>query len=233
MSRQAHQSALDLIVKKPSRRTIGEGLLKQINQTSYPHASLANLTVEYAKCAGIEDPVELNKIASELRPTEFQMGWLDFIRCIAISREGSVVKVVVKRLKLDPTIQAVNDHRDQHEFLAQSKLVLPTSVETVVDPTTIVKTLLDLFFTSQVRGRVHTYDISRAKWFKREKRIRPKGNSLKDLDVENIDTPCTLEEIHDLLAVSLKKNDFHLIMTQNTIFLTDQFCRIWCTVKEK
>lgn len=233
MSRQAHDSALEFISTRPGRRSKGESLLKQIQSTSYPHACLANLTLEYAKRAGLDSPAELFRIAEELRPIEHQMGWLDFIRCIDIKREAGAVEFIVKRLHIDPSMQVIRDLRVNHEFLAQAKLVLPSKDQPVTKPESLATMILSLFHTAQVRGKVNINEITQIKWFKREKKLRASGKRLKDLDTDVVDTECTLDEVREMLCESLKKEEFRLIITQNTIFLMDQDCRIWSAKPSK
>lgn len=233
MSRHAHDSALEFISTRPGRRSKGESLLKQIQSTSYPHACLANLTLEYAKRAGMDSHADLSRIAEELRPIEHQMGWLDFIRCIDIKRDAESVEFVVKRLQIDPSMQAIRDLRANHEFLAQAKLTLPNKDQSVTKPESLAIMILSLFHSAQVKGRVNIHEITQFVWFKREKKLKASGKRLKDLDTDIVDTECSLDEVREMLCESLKKDRFRIIITQNTIFLMDQNCRIWNAKPDK
>lgn len=233
MSRQATHSALEFITTRPGRRSKGESLLKQIQFTSYPHACLANLTLEFARRAGMDSTADLSRIAEEIRPLEYGMGFLDFIRCIDIKREHDAVEFIVRRLIVDPAMQTILDHRTNHEFLAQAQLVLPSKDQLVTRPEGLVTMILTLFHSVQVKGKVNTNEITKAKWFRREKKLKLNGKRLKDIDSDVVDTEQTLDEIREMLAESLRKPQFRLIITQNTIFLMDQNCRIWMTQNPK
>jgi hypothetical protein len=198
--------------------------------SSYPHATLANLTLELSRMGGVEKG-ELERVSEELRDMERSFDMMDFIRCVEIKRNQERVTVVVKRLKITPSMQTIKDTQLHHEPLTSSNIDVGEGL-VLADTEAMAKTLLDAFHRTQVKQPAVGRAIEQSLWVQRRKdpdssAVSPEGACNKFIDLK-ID----FSQAGTLIKASLDKDKFHLILTQDTILLLDQETRLWLVEAE-
>jgi hypothetical protein len=227
MNRQKGESPLDLIRNRPSRKGRAESLLRFLTNTSYPHAVLANLTVGISEQVGITDSEELSRVAGELRDAERGYELFDFIRCIELKRQDGSIKVVIKRLKLDPAMKEVRDTVRHHELMAQTSIELPDPGATLNNPKGLARDLMQLFSRVLTRGRLNENAFNQSTWMCRSRLLGATGTQLDSLVRKPSDVLITVDKAIDMLVQSFNSDAFHVILTQDTVLLLDQQKRLW------
>lgn len=221
------ESPLELITSRPQRRCRTESILRLLMSTSYPHATLANLTIDISRRGGMTEEAELERVATELREIERGFELFDFIRCLEIKRSGMSMKVIVKRLKIDAKMKEIKDTVHQHEFLASSNISLETPEVELENVEELAAKVLEMYFCSQMRNKTMGTDIATTTWICRSKTVTAEGTKLDSLATKPVDEQISYQDAVAIIVESLKKNRFHVIVTQNTILLLDQAKRIW------
>ncbi|WDS62180.1 hypothetical protein [Pseudomonas phage D6] len=205
------------MTSRPNRKNRPETLLRLLMSTSYPHSTLADLMFAFSRHSGPTDQEELETIADEMTAVERQFGMTDFIRTVEILRNKDQVTIVLRALDFDPSVREVIDNNATHVELARVAFHL-TSAEAMLNNIDSLAEQLVLMFRKAQQDNVRTD----RKW-KLRQRPTPKGNA----KLGNTEVPAVEESIDHrtavaLLATSLAKTRFHVVLTHNTILLFDQ-----------
>lgn len=219
-------SVFEQMTSQPNRRCRPETLLRLLMSTSYPQSTLSDLTLAIAVHGGQTDKAELELDAAAMREVERSYSLFDFIRCIEIKRVDGELKVITKCLDIDPTMRGIVDSAETHVQMAASTVNLINGDSPLEDADGLAIRLLELFYRSQVKSKRPNDTIERTTWRYRNKvqdRSKPNGKR------ENVDSDLSVKEAIDKLSSSLRKKNFHVILTQNAILLLDQKARIYGT----
>lgn len=206
------------LTSKADRKCRPEVLLRLLESTSYPQATLTDLTFLLAKHGGILEEEILESLAETMQEVERSFTMFDFVRSIEIKRIARDVSITIKCLDIDPTARSLNDSAETHQVMAVSNLILPASDVTLLDTEAVAKALLDIFYKSQVSFRHRTQSIQRTRWKHRTKASQTR----KSVDT-NIDYDIALK----YLITSLSKKSFNIVLTQANILLQDQRSRLF------
>ncbi len=216
---------LSIIVDRPNRRSRSETILRDLMNTSYPHALLGNLTIRLAQMAEYSDD-ELRHTAEVFRSAEADLSLIDFVRCVEIRRNNDVIDIVVKSLKLDLKMTQITDDRKQHEYLAKGTVELPDAGFVLPDTKGFATELLRAFYNIQVRYRQTGPGLEKSQWVCRSKSGTvvngTSGFTYNDAGVG-------LDEAIGIVEASLALPKFQVLLTHNTILLQDQLKRLWGT----
>lgn len=226
-------SPLELIEERPGRRSRAESILRLLLSTSYPHASFSNLVIALVKGYGLTEREELEHLAADLREQERDLNLFDFIRCLELQREASQLTIVAKRLLMDEPIRVVRDTVKHHEPFLNACLELePDSVLLTAED--LARDLVGAFYKTQVVGPEKNRDLHTTMWMHRHKERTgdPEHPSERGGSLVYHDRMVSFEDTVAILAKSLSKTEFHVILTQNTILLLDQSSRLWFVPSE-
>lgn len=214
---------LEQMTGQPGRKCRPETLLRLLISTSYPQSVLSDLTFDFTRHSGVNDEEQLELLAGYMREVEKSFDMFDFIRCIEIRRDNNEIKIVIKRLDFDPTIRVLNDSVDTHEQMAASSVSIEPN-EQLEDVDQLAVRLLEIFYRSQVKAKRNNNDISATAW-----KCRTRENDRKKSKDEQtvVDSTHDFQSTVDIIATSLNKRRFHLVLTQNAFLLLDQRRRIW------
>ncbi|AEH03655.1 hypothetical protein AVT69_gp230 [Pseudomonas phage PhiPA3] len=217
-------SVYEQMTNQPDRKCRSETLLRLLISTSYPHATLADLTFAFSNHSGQKDLDELEKIAIQMKDVERSFDMFDFIRCIELKRQGEQIQIQVKRLDFDPTMRTLEDSSDTHEAMATSSVHLTDERVNLADVDVLATRLLEIFYRSQVKVKKKGNEIATTVWKSRTKHIDRRNPKAETKVVEaELDFQAAIE----MISTSLRKRRFHILLTQNTILLLDQKSRIW------
>lgn len=231
MQRHRNEQSLEVITQRPLRKSRSEVLLRMLVASSYPHAILANLTLELGRMGGY-DRSELERVSDDLRNMERSFELTDFIRCVEIKRNQNRVHVIVKRLKLTPKMQTVKDTQLHHEALVSSSIELDANAAGFADADVLAATLLESFYRTQIKQQASLHAIADTFWMRRDRVAVPEEEQVDGVTSVLNDTRIDFLQAVSAVAVSLTKDKFHVIMTQNTILLLDQEKRLWGVDRE-
>lgn len=232
MQRHRKEQSLEVITLRPLRKSRSEVLLRMLVASSYPHATLANLTLELGRMGGY-DRSELERVADDLRNMERSFELTDFIRCVEIKRNQNRIHVIVKRLKLTPKMQSVKDTQLHHEALVSSCVELDAGDPGFLDVDALATTLLEAFYRTQIKQQSNLHLIADTFWMCRDRVAVPEADQVDGATTALSDTRIDFLQAIRVMAASLTKDKFHLIMTQNTILLLDQEKRLWGVDREQ
>lgn len=205
------------MTSRPNRRNRPETLLRLLMSTSYPQSTLAELMLAFSRHSGPTDQEELDTIADEMTAVERQFTMTDFIRTVEILRNKDQVTIVVRALDFDPSIREVIDNNSTHVELARVAFHLESADAQLNNLDGLAEQLILMFRKAQ-------QDNIRAdrKWRLRQ-RPTPKGNAkLGNAEVPAVEEFVDHRTVVALLATSLAKQRFHIVLTHNMILLFDQ-----------
>lgn len=207
-----------------NRRCRPETLLRLLMSTSYPQSTLSDLTLELAVQGGQTNQDDLEQDAQAMREVEKSYTLFDFVRCVEIKRVNGVVKVITKCLDIDPTMKTVNDNVETHVQMAASTIELINGESSFIDPDSVAVKLLELFYRSQIKSKRHGDTLEKTTW-----RYRSKSHDRSKVPQkrESVDTDIDVTNAIQKLSNSLRKKNFHVVLTQNTILLIDQKARLY------
>lgn len=231
MQRHRKEHSFEVITQRPLRKSRSETILRMLVASSYPHATLANLTLELGRMGGY-DREELERVSDDLRNMERSFELTDFIRCVEIKRNQNRIQVVVKRLKLTPQMQTIKDTQLHHEALVSSSIELDGTTLGLSDPDALATTLLELFYRTQVKQQANLNLIAETFWMRRDRVALPEAEQVDGEVTALRDTRIEFLQAVSTVSTSLVKDKFHVIMTQNTILLLDQEKRLWGVDRE-
>ena len=202
---------------RPNRKNRPETLLRLLMSTSYPHSTLADLMFAFSKHSGPEDFEELENIAEQMTNVERQFGMTDFIRSVEIMRNKDQVTLVLRALDFDPSAREIVDNNQTHTELARISFQLEESETQLSRIDDLAAQLIGMF------RKVHDDNPKAVRKWRLRQRPTPKGNA----KLGNSDVPAVEEDIDNntaqaLIATSLNKTRFHIVLTHNTILLFDQ-----------
>lgn len=231
MQRHRKEHSFEVITQRPLRKSRSETILRMLVASSYPHATLANLTLELGRMGGY-DREELERVSDDLRNMERSFELTDFIRCVEIKRNQNRIQVVVKRLKLTPQMQTIKDTQLHHEALVSSSVELEDTTLGLSDPDALAVNLLELFYRTQVKQQANLNLIAETFWMRRDRVAVPEAEQVNGEVTKLSDTRIEFRQAVATVSTSLTKDKFHVIMTQNTILLLDQEKRLWGVDRE-
>lgn len=231
MQRHRKEQSLEVITQRPLRKSRSEVLLRMLMASSYPHATLANLTLELGRMGGY-DRAELERVSDDLRNMERSFELTDFIRCVELKRNQNRIHVIVKRLKLTPKMQSVKDTQQHHEALVSSSIELDANDPGFLDADGLAASLLESFYRTQVKQQSNLHLIADTFWMCRDRVAVPEEEQVEGVASVLNDTRIDFLHAVRTMATSLTKDKFHVIMTQNTILLLDQEKRLWGVDRE-
>lgn len=202
---------------RPNRKNRPETLLRLLMSTSYPHSSLADLMFAFSKHSGPEDLEELESIADQMTNVERQFAMTDFIRSIEILRNKEQVTLVLRALDFDPSVREIVDNNQTHVELARVAFHLADTEAQLSDVDALADLLIQMFRKAQNENPKQTRS-----WRLRQ-RPTPKGNAkLGNSDIPAVEETVDGDTARALLATSLCKTRFHIVLTHNTVLLFDQ-----------
>lgn len=202
---------------RSNRKNRPETLLRLLMSTSYPHSSLAELMFAFSKHSGPEDEEELEAIAEQMTNVERQFGMTDFIRSIEIMRNKDQVTLVLRALDFDPSVREIVDSNQTHTELARIAFHLEDGESQLQRVDELAGMLVQMFR----RAQNDNLKVDRS-WRLRQ-RPTPKGNAkLGNSDVPAVEEQIDSEMVQALIATSLNKSRFHIVLTHNTVLLFDQ-----------
>lgn len=208
---------LTRMTTRTRRKNRPETLLRLLMSTSYPHSTLADLMFLMNRHAGPTDREELCKMADDFTEVERKFGMFDFIRAVEVLRNGQEVKIIVRQLDLDPTAREIVDDINTHVELASGILHLEDTTTSFTDLDIMAEQLLQLFRSTQRE------DMRTERTWQLRQRPGPKGNAkLGNRSVPAVDETVDHATAVALVASSLAKNRFHMVLTHNTVLLFDQ-----------
>lgn len=211
----------NLIKTSENRRCRPETLLRLLISTSYPQSTFSELALLFTEATTKLEPVDLEADSTFLRSIEKSFDMLDFIRCIDISKYDDSIKLRIKFLDFDPTLEKIVDSKDTH--VVGTTVSFPSVTLVEPDLEVITTYLLKLFYTTQRKSKNNQVNLNAVKWHCRTRsRINNDGTNITVEDIKP-----TLVEVKEIVKQSLRKPTFNLILTQNALLLSDQSKRIW------
>ena len=228
MKYQKPLSPEELVVKKPQRRSSGEGLLRRLMASSYPHAIFANTA--YKLVDGIDkEQFELSQeqILSELAKVEGEFSFLDFPRYIELKRHDEGIVVTFRRLILDDSASTIKDQRHHHEDLAEYHLNVDDSV-VIGRVEDIVIEWANAHYQVAVPFQLRTKNINDSEWVLQSKVMKAERNTrdLRDVKFAKEAHNGVFSNVVNAMKASMEKPRFHVAMTPKAIFCFDQGLKI-------
>jgi hypothetical protein len=208
---------LDRMTSKGRRRNRPETMLRLLISTSYPQTALSEIALAVMAHSGPTDPTDMSGLADELAEVERAFGMNDFIRSIEIIRTNETVAIVVKQLDFDPEARSIVDNNKTHVELARCAIHLQDPKAQLQELDALATRLVNIFRCIQP-------DRKKAgnPWTLRE-RPTPKGNAkLGNTAIAAVNTQVDQNMVVALLATSLRKNRFHIVLSNNAIMMFDQ-----------